>query len=568
MLRRRVSALLLLGLLTWAAPLCAAEALDAISSEASVVVRLKNPKATIEKIAGLVDMVQPGMGGMVRQNAMTIGIAITNPSLAGVDQNNDWYMALYAQGGQTEPQIVFVIPSTDLKAMKEALGDHIKFLEHEKWGVYTSDAATSEKTAARIKGSGSSIKASIDKETIASLDKSDFGVFINAAQLVKGYKNELQQAREHAKQALDNIPQQATSGIDPTVLAKMLAPMLSGVFQGLEDTKSISVALTVSKEGLAFEDLVRVNAGSEFDKFLQKSPATGLELVSNMPSGNPLYAGFSFDLASMIKLAGGLVEMMVTDADAKKEFAAAMEEASKLKYGTTAMTLGLGSIKDGAFISTAVYEVSPAAKYREIMQRQQKLATAIKTPGVKQTISVQKDAEKYGSHSADLITQKMEFEDADNPGAAVMQKFMQAIYGPEGMVHRVVTIKDRVIQTTGGGKDAMTKAIASLEAKPAPSSAFDQARKSLAPKANVVFLLDLPGLIAKGAKMAIESGMVPIPLEASAIDGLQLKESYIGFSVGTEPQGIRCNTNIPADQIQGVAKIGMLVATLMQQGRN
>lgn len=565
MSRRFMSVLFLFGFLFSSSTLFAADALDAISSDASVVVRLRNPKATIDKVAAFVDMVQPGIGAQVRQNAMAIGIAISNPSLAGVDMNGDWFMAVYATGPQTEPGIVFVVPGTDLKAMKGALGEGIKFHELDKWGAYTTHDGASEKTAARIKGTGKSISSVIDKESIVSLEKSDLGVFINVAQIVGVFKNELKMAREQVGAALQNLPPQAAPGIDPAVVTKLLTDVVGALLQGVEDTKSCSIALQVSKQGLAIEDIVRVNPGTDFDKFLQKSPPSALEAVTGLPAGNSMYAGITWDMTSLMKFASKFTDLIQADADAKKELAAGIEEASKLKFGTIATAFGLGNLKEGALRSVSVYEVTPTAKYRELMQSQMKLAGLMKTPGLKQTFDVKKDAEKFGANSADVISYKMELEDANNPGADMLQKFMQALYGPEGMTVRVVSLKDRVVQTSGGGKEAMTKALSTIESKPTPSPALDAARKQLAPKANAVFLIDLPGLVATAAKAAADSQMLPIPIDPAMIEGLQLKESYIGFSIGTEPQGIRSNTHIPVEQVQGLARIGILVFTLMQR---
>lgn len=565
MLRRLLSVLFVAALLLSTAPLRAADALDAIASDASVVIRLKNPKATVEKAAAFVDMVQPGVGGQVRQNAMAIGLAISNPSLAGVDMNGDWYMAVYATAPHAEPGIVFVIPGTDLKAMKGALGEGIKFHEHDKWGAYTTHEGASDKTAARIKGTGKSIATIIDKDSIASLEKSDLGVFINVAQLVTAFKTELQMARDQASQALQNIPPQAAPGIDPAVISKLLTDVVTAILQGVEDTKSCSIALQISKQGIAIEDIVRVNPGSDFDKFLQKSPPSALDSVTGLPGGNSMYAGISWDMAALMKFAARFTDLVQVDADAKKELQTGIEEAAKLKFGTIATAFGLGSLKDGAIRSVSVYEVTPTAKYRELMQSQMKLAGAMKTPGMKQSFDVKKDAEKFGANSADVISYKIELEDAGNPGSAMLQKFMQALYGPEGMTVRVVALKDKVVQTSGGGKEAMAKALSTVESKPTPSPALDAARKQLAPKANVVFLLDLPGLVATAAKLVAESQTLPIQLDPAMIEGLQLKESYIGFSIGTEPAGIRSNTHIPVEQVQGLARIGILDFTLMQQ---
>ena len=99
------------------------------------------------------------------------------------------------------------------------------------------------------------------------------------------------------------------------------------------------------------------------------------------------------------------------------------------------------------------------------------------------------------------------------------------------------------------------------------SKAFTAVRKQLPAKTNLVFLMDLPGVVAKAAKVVADKGLLPVPIDGAVLEGLDLKESYIGFSLAVESQGIRSNTVIPVEQLQGLAKIGMLFATLSMQGR-
>ena len=66
----------------------------------------------------------------------------------------DWWVAVYAAGGEQEPDVVFIIAASDMKAMKAALGEEVKFSEYGKLAVYTTDADAFTKTTARIKGEG------------------------------------------------------------------------------------------------------------------------------------------------------------------------------------------------------------------------------------------------------------------------------------------------------------------------------------------------------------------------------------------------------------------------------
>ena len=122
--------------LAWAGAAQAAEGpAGLIPGEAGVVIRLKSPQATIDKLEKLVDAIQPGMGTQVQAGSALLGNVISNPTLAGVDLNKDWWVAvLFA--ADSEPAIAFVIPAADADAMQEAVGEQVTFLKHESWGVY------------------------------------------------------------------------------------------------------------------------------------------------------------------------------------------------------------------------------------------------------------------------------------------------------------------------------------------------------------------------------------------------------------------------------------------------
>ena len=73
----------------------AAGPLDLIPADATAVVRLKSPEATIGKVGNFANAVQPGLGFMVQGQAPGLGALISNPTLGGVDLKQDWYVAVF-----------------------------------------------------------------------------------------------------------------------------------------------------------------------------------------------------------------------------------------------------------------------------------------------------------------------------------------------------------------------------------------------------------------------------------------------------------------------------------------
>jgi hypothetical protein len=143
------------------------------------------------------------------------------------------------------------------------------------------------------------------------------------------------------------------------------------------------------------------------------------------------------------------------------------------------------------------------------------------------------------------------------------ERMMAEMFGPEGIVTRSIYLKDRVIQTMGGGKAAMTDALAATEQKTSSTkSAFQQSRGKLSAKSNLILLFDLPNALAKLLELVVQAQIVPLPIDVNQVQQLQSKPSYFGLSAGTEAQGLRVKTTIPVEQMQGVAKIGMFLQQL------
>ncbi len=574
MLRRFVSPLFVLMLVLASLPIQAAEtALDAVSTDASLVVRLKTPKAAVDKFAELADLVVKGSGDKLHEESADLGKMISNPKLTGVDMQSDWWLAVYAAGDKEQPDVVFIIPASDLKAMKEALGESVKFMENGKFGVYTTDDDAAAKTAARLKGEGKSISSLIDKPSSTLFEGGDVSVFINVTQLAAAYKSQIDEAKDKFAEGLENAQNSvpgSTPGLDPKQITEIASQVMGVLTQGLSDTVSCTIAATVSKEGLFFEDLVRVKSGTPTDKMLAKSAPGALANLSLLPGGSLFYFGLDWDMADFSKISQWLMGTGALKPEAAQEFESTLKEVEKLKLDSVVSSFGLGDVEGGAVRSVTVTEVDNPAKMRELSQKLMKAMGSVENQGIKQTFTVKPNAEKYGKNSADLVTVKTEIEgDAQNPMASMIERFQSGMFGPDGMVTRAVYLKEKVVQTMGGGKQAMTDVLAALDKKPdSAKSPVQQTRGKLGQKSNLVILFDVSNTIAKIISLVVDSQVLPpiFPIDADAVKELQSKASYLGVGATTEAQGLRVKTHVPVEQMQGIAKIVQFVQQTMGGG--
>ena len=129
----------------------------------------------------------------------------------------------------------------------------------------------------------------------------------------------------------------------------------------------------------------------------------------------------------------------------------------------------------------------------------------------------------------------------------------------DGGIHNAISqrLHDEDIEALVNDPDMREMAAAEKPAGTSTKSAFIQARGQLGAKTNMVVLFDLPNTLAKILDLVVQAQVLPLPLDANQVKDLQSNPSYIGISAGTEPQGLRVRTVVPAAQMQGIAKIVM-----------
>lgn len=541
MVRRSVTALVLLGLLLIQRPVLAEGPLDAVSTDATAVIRIKAPKATTEKMAAFASAVNSDWGDMVKASADKIGVGIKNQNLEGVDRSADWYIAVFAQD-EGPPTTLFVIPATNVEMMEKAVGEDMHFTKSGKYGVYTEDEDLFEEVTKHLKSKGKSISTEMDEAAAALFNKGEIGVYVDVAGLVEDHADELDEGLKNMP-----IPPNAAPGVDPEAVEKLVKAMAAAMLQGLKDTESFSLSLGVSKTGISIEELLKVEEDSAFDKLLQKSPPSTIALLGNLPKDAQAYMGVKIDMSGMMALSK---DMMALSPELKKALETSLADLSKVKFGASAVSFSLKPTETGAIETVSITEATPTAKIRDA-NKKMAVPGGITTTGVKQTTTVKTDAEKYGSRSADLVTITYEpTEDADETVSGMIKTMTQTLFGEEGITTRNVYLEDRVVQTLGGGKAAMTKVLGSMD-KPATSKAFDSTRALLGAKSNVVVLFDLPSTLLQGIRVAVNSNL-PLPIPAEKLDDVKITSNYLGFSGATEPGGVRLITVIPVEQIKGV----------------
>lgn len=544
--------------------------LDMVPADAGVVVRLKNPQAVIGKVGNFANQVQPGIGFLVQSQAPALGIAISNQTLGGVDLTQDWHVVVFpVKDGP--PGVVFIVGASDVDALEAAVGKTFTFADKDKWVAYSQDEAAVERIQELMDGTGDSISSVMDRRSQGVFDKGDLSVYVNIAELTEIYADDLEGADEKIEAGIAGIAAQvpAQNGLNLGPILQIYGDVAKSFLQGVRDSDGFTFGLEVAEDSLNIEELVVVKKDTGTDKYLQQHTPGDLQILNRLPQGKHAYFALDVDFSSVAEWGVSVLEtvseaMKDTEQDDLKKVAemikqahTAVKELENVEFGglASAVSLEEAGKDEGILRGYTLTNVNPAKTMRELSRKFSSIGQ-MNFGTFKQEVKIEVDAEKYGDLSGDVIHITQEYgQEADPLG---IQKEMQAVlYGPNGIVQRLVVTDDHVIQTIGGGQEEMKEAIAALEAEP-PTSGLTEAQKSrakLPEKANMIGLVDAPNMALIAIKVAAATGKVPFPIPVEQLKQVKLGESYMGFSIGTEAQAVRCSFQLPASTLKGFAQI-------------
>ena len=550
----------------------AAGPLDLIPADATAVIRLKSPEATIGKVGNFANAVQPGLGFFVQGQAPGLGAVISNPTLGGVDLKQDWYVAVFAVKG-AEPAVVFVVPATDVKALQGGVDESFTFASKDSWVAYSQDEAVMELVEECISGGADAASGAIDARSSVLFGESDLAVWVNVAGLTEAYQAELEGADDQLDGLIEGLGAQipAQPGLNMAAILEIYGQMGHGAIQALRDSQAFSIGISISNSAITIDELLVVKARTKTDEYLSSQKATKLDVLAKLPQNKHGYMALHGDFKGLMEWGMQFATKVIeSDPESVKDIEKMVAEMKQVKFGEMGWGFHLddGDENTGLIRGYTVSNVSPAAKMREAAH---KMGSAYKMnlPGLKQEVSVKKDAESYDGLSADLITIKQTYDEEANPAAAFQNLFQELLHGKEGMIQRLVVKNDDVmIQSIGGTQDTMGEALAAYDATPGTKPSDNQkSREGLLEEANIVGQIDLPNVVIVLARavLATEKFPIPVPIKAEQLAGLSVPRSYVGFSAGTVPQGVQLRTQIEAKTLQGFFQIFTYFQQQMQQ---
>lgn len=515
-------------------------------SDVSAVIRLSEFDKTVGQIAELVDAIQPGFGDQVKEQGGLVGVALANPTLAGVDREEDWFVLIYASG-EGEPNVVFAIPTTDAKAMQEALPETMESEVDGDW-VYYAKKELGVPEAAKKEDS---IEENMSEEGDKLFYAGDFAVYVNLAQLTEAYEEELTQAQAQGQEAIEQLETQlGPQAAQMKPMIAMYGQLLDKAMAGLGDAEEFTIALNANDKGLTIEEYGLFGEDSDTSKALAAHPRSKMTQLAKLPPTAIGYMGLSADMQKLMQWGLRYNAEMLADESQKAAMIKALDAMKNVKFSGMVNAFDIGDFETGLLRMVGLAECTPVETLKTQMRAITKSMGTIEAPGLKQETTLAEGAETIVGTKVDVVTMKQEFDD---PNAAAFQPLA---FGPEGMVSRIAYLDKGYLQTFGGGKAHMEAALTAYKSGSASANGPTAFNKTLLPESNLVWMVDLPTLAVRAAQHAGSFG-AELPFEASELEGLGVGSSFMGGALAIEKDAIRGKFHLPVEHAQNIAKLVM-----------
>ena len=558
-LARRLSAIGL-SLFLFAGSLHAADAPDLIPSSVSAVIRMKSPDKTVEGIAEFVNEVQPGFGALIQGQAGMLGVGISNPTMNGVDKNQDFWAAIFLEE-EEEPSVVFIIPDSDAEAMEKAIDDSFEFFAYEGFGIYSEDKEAVNIIRKHLNNPRAESIADVASDSMKEVvSGADVALAVNLVAVKEIYEDELELARKKFEDVLEEIPTQTLEipGMKLDWIPDVAEEFGEHLFSAVEDAQGYAVTFKATKNGLEFQEFLEFAGGTPSSSFLAKHPPEALSVIKKLPADQLMYGALGNCVASMNEWGMHFIpKVFDLTEEQEKQWAEILQKMKKVNFGSTAMSFSLGDPESGLIRAFTAAEAAPSDLVRETAKSAAEVMGTLEFPGMKQEMTYEENVEKIDGVDIDILTTKQELDDAQAGG--FQTQITQIFYGGDAVETRIAYLDGVTLQTVGGGKDSMKTALEAFKKNAAGSD--EVVTRDLAPHgrtSNGVFIFDVPTMIVNGLKIAVNSPLLPpLPFDEDSLEDLNVQRSYLGCSFHLNETSCRAKIYIPKQTVQaGITLFG------------
>ncbi len=365
----------------------AEDALLRVPADAAVVLRLKSPDATIDRVAALADAVQEGLGTQVKDAAARTQ---SDPGLKGADLSRDWLLVMFAVAG-SPPEFVVSLPASDADTLAAAAREPWVTAVHDDRVFGSRQAELLEKFAA-VHDPG--LFSGLDTASREMFEAGDLSAYVNVHILTETYSTEIDDLAERVRQGIDQIgqlPAEATGGVDMAAVAKMYQSIFMHLIQGARDTQDLTAAIHVDPNGLTIHERLRLSKGTATHRALAGQPTSDFSQLAQLPLGREMYFGFLGDMRALTKWNMEWTRAMFKDDQQQQGIDAITKTIDQIQYGAIVGAMGLGSPETGLLRATMIVEAEPVEKVRELMQEYGDTMGDLSINNFRQTMTISKE---------------------------------------------------------------------------------------------------------------------------------------------------------------------------------
>jgi len=535
-----------------------------IPEKASAVVRLQAPDTTIQELSRFVDAVQPGFGPIVQTQTSPLGLVISNPTLDGVDMSRDWFAAAFAKT-DGQPDLLFLIPTTDAIAMEKAIGTDFSVAKQDGWLVYSKSPELINLVENCLKGDADHIMSLFDSQISDELISGQLTGFVNVASLKETFADQLGNAETQLDSVIDTITEQVAATNPEMNLEsvwKMYRAMGRGLLQGVRDSNSVAVAVHIADNDIRIEKLITFANDSASSRFIATQPAASMDLLKSVPEGQSGYAGMQVNPQELADWLKAITSDLIEDPAVSERFQSAMEAMIEARIGTFAGGGGIAPSEPTALKYFGLMEVGSVETLKTAFDA---FAPGLEYDigGIHQAISIELHAETIDGVPVDILQTKQDIKPSLDP-LGIQQAVNDRLYGPDGITQRLVYQQNILLQTLGGGTESMRQL---MKGDTWTDTNLLSARQQLSEKANLVILADMPAFVRDIAQLVVASGKLPLTVDEEQLAAVELSRSYSGVSIATETNRVHFRAVIPAKTLQGFVQLGLFVQQSFQGGR-
>jgi hypothetical protein len=563
----------------------AADPLDQLPSSAFLVIRFES----LDKVVGNFKDMLGGIGpaAAVAGDGFAQGISEmleVRGNLEMVDGKSPVVVAIFPHFDRPQPVVAIVKAKDEAKLQRAVLrvrddekdakletkkrddgfdevsrgGRKFYFAKRDGYVIYTRD----EEIVKRFAESrdGKSIAATLGLRGVKLLTAGDAAMAVNVAPVVEKHKDDIEKAREKAYATIKGLPDEVLGGAGTAEAArKIYTDIVKLAFNAVYDVSWFAGNVTFSSAGARADGLVALKRFSMTDWVLMANPPSALGNLELLPPSASVYYGLNLNPFVMIGVMQEAFRMSyggeTKNPESLEKAAASLLEA---RPGATVASFSLPADEKTGMKTASIVETSAPKKLYEAYEQLMGAFGAMDNPLYTQSLEFKAGAEKYKKQVIDIINISFKLKNSDSEEGKLLGGMFRRFFGGEVLQERVTAVENLLVQVTGNDPKLIQNLLDSFESGETvgKEKAFVKTRDALGKEANLVVMVNAPQIVVDFVALLKDVPLIGEALKLAPFNfSLKPPASYAGFSLSTEPQGMRLRAFVPVEQPRGILQI-------------